>query len=107
VTYVHPLAPHADGIPRHPVQAYEALALVVLALALLGVPLRKDCAGLRFSIYVATYAVLRMVLETLRADDVRGVYLDARMSTSQLLSAMLLAGALAWLYRHRTRLTTS
>ena len=102
VSYRHPLAPMPDGILRHPVQAYEAIALLILSALLLARPIDQRKAGSRFAIYVASYAVLRALLETFRGDSARGLFFGSHMSTSQLLSALLFAAASTWLFRLRS-----
>jgi phosphatidylglycerol---prolipoprotein diacylglyceryl transferase len=71
VVYTHPLAPAAiEAVPRHPWPAYEALALLALAVLLSHTRL---AAGERAAWYVLLYAAVRGGLEALRGDAVRGV----------------------------------
>lgn len=88
----HPLAAAAHpAVPRHPVQLYEALGLVALAAAF---TLRRPDTvgdGGRALAYVAAYAALRLGIEQLRDDAVRGVF--GGLSTSTLISLALLAAA--------------
>jgi phosphatidylglycerol:prolipoprotein diacylglycerol transferase len=62
------------GENRYPVQIYEAIGLVFLALAIL-------------IAYFATYSVLRFFLEFFRGDEIRGMYLG--LSSSQHISVFI------------------
>lgn len=89
----HPLAASAHpSVPRHPVQLYESLGLVVIAaLFVLRRPERVGDGG-RALTYLGLYAVLRMLVEQLRDDAVRGVFFG--VSTSTLISLALLGTAI-------------
>jgi phosphatidylglycerol:prolipoprotein diacylglycerol transferase len=92
-----PLAVHLAGAWRHPVQLYEACGLVVIAIVTAMLPRRRP--GAIFLAYVASYALLRLVVEHWRGDDLeRGVVAHA-LSTSQLIALVALAGSAAVLYR--------
>lgn len=96
VTYTHPIAPASvHAVSRHPVQLYESVALLLLALVLSSVPPRHVGKGRRFFVYLAAYGLIRVVTETFRGDSIRGVFLG--VSTSQLIGvAIFLAAATAW-----------
>ena len=97
VVYRDPLAPASHPLlARHPWPLYEAAALLVLSLVLSRWPARTLGDGRRFASYVAGYALLRMCLEPLRGDVVRGVLLHGLLSTSQLCAALTLLMALAF-----------
>jgi phosphatidylglycerol:prolipoprotein diacylglycerol transferase len=88
-----PLVVELAGASRHPVQAYEALGLLLLcgALILLSARLRAR-PGRLFLVYLGGYALLRLAMEPLRGDDLeRGGWLG--LSTSQLCAAVALAAA--------------
>ena len=92
-----PLAVHLAGAWRHPVQLYEAAGLVLIAIVTAMLPRRR--AGAIFLAYVASYALVRLVVEHWRGDDLeRGVVAHA-LSTSQLIAIVALAGSAALLYR--------
>lgn len=92
-----PLAVPLAGAWRHPVQLYEAAGLVVLAIVTASLPRRRG--GAIFFAYVVGYALLRLLVEHWRGDDLeRGVVAQV-LSTSQLCAAVVLAGAGAVLYR--------
>ncbi|MBK6691578.1 MAG: prolipoprotein diacylglyceryl transferase [Myxococcales bacterium] len=75
----------------HPTQIYESLgSLAIAAAALLLVHPRKRYDGQVFLFFVASYAVLRALLEIWRQDDRGGVL---GLSTSQLIGIALLAVA--------------
>jgi phosphatidylglycerol:prolipoprotein diacylglycerol transferase len=91
IHYTHPLAPAAaSAIARHPVPAYEALALVMLAVAVHALP--RGATALRIGVALGGYCAARFALELVRADDVRGVWASGP-STAQV---MCLIAALVW-----------
>ena len=102
VTATHPMSPMAEEIvARHPVQLYESVLLLVLAWALVLTPLRKVGSGARLGVYLVVYAFIRTLTETFRGDSVRGVF-SAGLSTSQLISAIMLAIGAWVIWRART-----
>jgi phosphatidylglycerol:prolipoprotein diacylglycerol transferase len=91
------------SLPVHPTQLYESIgSLAIALLAYLVVVPRKRYDGQVFLFFIASYSVLRGLLEILRDDDRGGVL---GLSTSQLISIVLLAAcvpAAKWL-RDRAR----
>ncbi len=90
--YRYSLVPGGNGVRRFPVQLLEAafnLGLFVLLAALLR---RGRMKGKLFRLYLCLYAVARFFLEFLRGDVHRGFVWG--LSTSQIISLVLLAGAL-------------
>jgi len=93
--YDSPLGPaHLLGSARHPWPLYEAAGLLLLALGFAlfahGAPRRRLWS------YVALYSLLRLGLEPLRGDAIRGLFATAAgaVSTSQLIALALLCLAL-------------
>ena len=74
----------------HPVQLYEAALLLVMLLALWRLPKRHLPAGALTVIVVCGYAVLRFVMEYLRAD---GHIVLGNLTVTQLQCAVLLGSA--------------
>lgn len=101
----HPLAASAHpSVPRHPVQLYESLGLLLLAALFVFVKPARVGDGGRALSYVALYAILRFSMEQLRADTIRGVFFG--LSTSMMISLALFAGAVILGLRvHRARAT--
>jgi phosphatidylglycerol:prolipoprotein diacylglycerol transferase len=92
ITYTDPLAPAAAlAVPRHPLPLYESAGLLALALFFSLRRLHHPGSGRRFAAYAAGYSALRLALEPLRGDAVRGVFFDGALSTSQLIAAVVLA----------------
>lgn len=89
------------SVTRHPWPLYECAGLLLLA-ALFWNPERF--VGRRAPVYLACYALMRLPLEALRGDRVRGLLLHGFLSVSQLLSIVVLAIALVWLRRDGGRL---
>jgi phosphatidylglycerol:prolipoprotein diacylglycerol transferase len=95
VHYDDPLAPAAiSSVGRHPVPLYEAALLLALFVLLLRRPVRDAGSGRRVLAYLASYSAMRLLLECLRGDSIRGIYFGGAVSTSQLIAgAVLLACA--------------
>ena len=100
VTYTHPLAAMWSGtplgIPLHPVQAYAAMAFLMLSVFLLtGQPAmrqRGDLAG----ICLVGSGVILFITELWRDPEGRGVMLNGALDGPQMAAiAMVLGGALA------------
>ena len=92
VSVVFPAASLAapPGVPRLPVQLFEAAVQLALFLALLWFTARPRRARFAAEFYLACYCPARFVLEFFRGDEARGALWG--LSTSQWLSA---AGSLA------------
>ena len=98
VHYHDALAPAAAlPVGRHPVPLYEAVVLLALALVFASRPSRAAGSGTRLCAYAACYSVLRIGLETLRGDAVRGVFFGGLVSTSQLVALCVLLACAATL----------
>ncbi len=88
-------APWLESLPVHPAQLYEAVGCLAIGAAMMfWLHPRKRFDGEVFVVFLALYAVLRFLLEFVRADD-RGGLLG--LSTSQLIGVGVVAVcALAW-----------
>ena len=76
-------------LPLHPVQLYEAAGLLLIAAMTLGLFLRGRVRGRLILVYLAAYALLRLVTETLRGDRYRGHW--GPLSTSQWIAVAVIA----------------
>ena len=81
----------ANGVPRVPVQLYEAAFDLVLAAVLWLLLWKKLLKGKLFLLYLIAYAPARFILEFWRGDEYRGFLFG--LSTSQLISILILAAA--------------
>jgi phosphatidylglycerol:prolipoprotein diacylglycerol transferase len=90
------------GIPLHPTQLYEAFSLGVLFAGLLWVFRTKKFDGQVVLTYFMAYPIIRSIIEVFRGDTIRGFVIDGVLSTSQFISILVFAAALAGL-RHRLR----
>jgi phosphatidylglycerol:prolipoprotein diacylglycerol transferase len=90
------------SLPVHPVQLYESVLLLVLLLALWRLPKRRLPAGVLTVIVVCAYALLRFVMEYLRAD---GHIVLGNLTVTQLQCLVLLGSAvlLRSLFRRSVR----
>lgn len=84
--------PSEPSLPVVPTQLLEALGSLLVALVIIGfVQPRKRFDGQTFCVSMVAYAVLRFMLEWLRADDRGGVL---GLSTSQWIGILVVACAL-------------
>ena len=91
------------GVPVHPTQLYEALALVVLFTGLLFLSKRKVFEGQVGLSYFIAYPTIRFILEFFRGDSDRGYLLQDVLSTSQFVSALMASFALFFFIRQYRR----
>lgn len=88
------------GIAGHPVQLYEAVGLLVIAwvgkLTLERIASDQAMVGDAFRLYLASYAVLRFVLDPLRADGRPERYFG--LSYPQYIALSVIAAVLIWRY---------
>jgi len=110
ITYTDPAAAANIGtplnIPLHPFPAYAAIFNFSVFLVLSWLYRRKLAAGRVFASYLVLYGLGRFFLEFTRGDEVRGLYFDGLVSTSQLISAALIATGIAlhvWIGRRGAR----
>jgi phosphatidylglycerol:prolipoprotein diacylglycerol transferase len=83
---------------RHPVQIYEAIAL--MGLSFIGYKcLEKRSAAINIKIYVGGYAAIRFILEFFRGDHLRGNF--GFVSTSQMISLILFFIVLYFQFRSK------
>ncbi len=98
--------PHAGPEPRHPSQLYQAflegLCLFTVLQVVVRVPAIRERPGYVSGVFLAGYAVARMVGELFREPDAQLGFLVAGITMGQLLSVpMLLAGL--WLIARARR----
>jgi phosphatidylglycerol:prolipoprotein diacylglycerol transferase len=104
VTYTHPLAALWSGaplgLPLHPVQAYAALAFLVLSILLLfGLPRRRQPGDL-FGLMLLGTSVAVFLTEFWRDPEGRGALAGGALNGPQVAAAVLVAaGGLALLER--------
>jgi phosphatidylglycerol:prolipoprotein diacylglycerol transferase len=105
----HPFAIVLHGTTRHPVQAYEAVGLVVLGAILVALSSRlRARPGALAWLYIALYAVLRFAMELFRGDDVERGRLAGLISTSQIIALVAFAvAAVAFARRRRAEAPSS
>jgi phosphatidylglycerol---prolipoprotein diacylglyceryl transferase len=93
----------ADGTRIHPWPLYESLADLAIFGLLIWLFGRRKFAGQVLLVYVMTYAVARGLLEFLRGDEVRGIYMNGTVSLSQIFALVAFSVALAlYAWRRKT-----
>lgn len=101
ITFYNALVESANGVPRVPVQLFEA-GLEFALFGLLSLMLAKGWLKNRLlAVYLLIYPVGRFALEFLRGDDYRGFLFG--LSTSQLISIGVFAAAVVFLVMKRPR----
>jgi phosphatidylglycerol:prolipoprotein diacylglycerol transferase len=88
-----------ETLARHPWPLYEAALLCALAALFWRSALPSAPPGRRALVYVLAYACLRLLLEPLRGDALRGVF--GSVSSSQIIATCLIAGCLYTLRKLR------
>lgn len=94
------------GIPLHPTQIYESVALFLLAAGLLYVFFKKVFDGQVIFTYFMAYPIIRSIIEIFRGDKIRGFVIEGILSTSQFISILVFAAAtfaLVWRLRQVRR----
>lgn len=100
VTFTNSLVEQANGVPRVPVQLFEACyELLLFSLIFILINKTAGFKGKLLEVYLLLYAVGRFILEFWRGDDYRG-YLFG-LSTSQIIAVLMFAGSLFLLVRRR------
>ncbi|MEE2960088.1 MAG: prolipoprotein diacylglyceryl transferase [Myxococcota bacterium] len=84
----------------HPTQLYEAGAELVLFATLAWVRGFKSFHGQLLLIWLSAYSVIRILIEIVRGDKIRGVYL---LSTSQYISIGIILVAIGLLFHFRRK----
>jgi phosphatidylglycerol:prolipoprotein diacylglycerol transferase len=85
-----------ESLPVHPTQLYEALAGLALLALLVAIRRRKLLAGHGLAVFAMGYAVLRYLIEMVRADPLRGTV--GPWSTSQFIAITTFVAAAVLLY---------
>lgn len=94
ITFEHGLMESANGVPRVPVQLYEA-GLELALFGLLSLLLAKGWLKNRLlAVYLLIYSVGRFILEFWRGDEYRGFLFG--LSTSQLISVGVFAAVVVF-----------
>ena len=81
-----PVAP--NGIPLFPTQIVESILNIIAGISLIIYTVRDRKEGQAIGIYIIYYSLMRFIIEFLRGDVLRGMFLN--ISTSQLISILLL-----------------
>jgi phosphatidylglycerol:prolipoprotein diacylglycerol transferase len=90
-----------QSLPVHPTQLYESIAGFALLILVLAVHRRRTFSGQTFVAFTAGYAVLRFLIEIVRADAGRGAI--GPLSTSQFIAVATLVSVMALSYVLRRR----
>lgn len=99
VTYTDPES-HAEPLntPLHPTQLYEVSWIGHTLITLWMMKRHKRFEGQLFFIYIIMYAVGRGFIEIFRGDIRRGFIIDGILSHSQLISLIIIAGAVVMMF---------
>lgn len=89
IVFTDALIESANGVPRVPVQLYEAAFEFALFFLLWGLLAKGRLKGRLLCLYLTVYPVGRFILEFWRGDEYRGFLFG--LSTSQIISIILFA----------------
>lgn len=104
VTFTNQYSHNLIGVPLHetlhPVQLYESITWLILFLLLWAALNKKvfKAPGQLLCVYLISFGIIRFILEFFRGDLARGVYFNALLSTSQLISLMVVPAALIFFF---------
>ena len=101
VTFTNSLIESANGVPRVPVQLYEAGLELALFLVLSLLLVKNRLPGKLLAVYLIVYSAGRFTLEFWRGDDYRGFLFG--LSTSQLISIAVFVGTIVFLIAMRIK----
>lgn len=87
-----------EGVMYHPTFLYESFWNILVLILLLVIRRYNPLRGDVFLTYVMTYSVGRLFIEGLRTDS---LYLVGQIRTAQLMSILLIIGAIALMIYHR------
>ncbi len=106
ITYTDPRAAAALGtplgVPVHPFPVYAIISNLTIFAILAWMYKQRLKPGRVFAAYLILYGAARFLLEETRGDAVRGFVLGGSLSTSQLITAIMIAVGIAlqiWLSR--------
>jgi len=102
VVFRHPKSLAPLNIPLYPTQFFEAFSGFLIFLVLLFLYGRRKFNGQVFLWYVILHSTARLFVERFRGDE-RGLIPGTEMSATQLLTTILLVGAVAALLILRSR----
>ncbi len=105
---IYRLSNDPPGCFRHPTQGYEALFLVLIAMASTIILRSEKYArlakpGILSGFYLAAYSFWRFLIEFIRDDDRGGVFTVLQLSPSQLAAIILMvigAGMIVYCYKY-------
>jgi phosphatidylglycerol:prolipoprotein diacylglycerol transferase len=81
------------GVPLHPTQLYETVALLILFVGLLWTHRHRRFDGQVVLLYFTAYPTIRSIIEFYRGDSVRGFVIEGILSTSQFISLLVFLAA--------------
>jgi phosphatidylglycerol:prolipoprotein diacylglycerol transferase len=92
------------NVALHPTQALEMIFGLTAALAFWKIfPGPTKRPGIAFVAMIMTYSIFRFLIEFLRGDSERGVYLNSTISISQIISIGVILFCLGWLLYFREK----
>jgi len=110
VTFTNPVANDLTGVPLyrplHPTQLYESIAEFVIFAILFRRFQKPHASGAIIGLYMALYGSARFVVEFFRYHE-QGNLWGGPLDTSQWISALLVAAAVALVMRREAKLRTA
>jgi phosphatidylglycerol:prolipoprotein diacylglycerol transferase len=97
VTFTHPQSLAPLNTPLHPTQLYSAFSGFIIFLVLMFLNAKKQFQGQVFIWFLILHSTARLFMERFRGDE-RGLIAGTEMSTTQLLTLLVLLGAVVALF---------
>ncbi len=97
VTYSHPRSSAVLHTPVHPTQLYEAGGNLLIFLLIWAVRKKKMSDGTLFSLFLVFYSLMRLFLETFRADTL--AYITPGFAWTELFFIVIMASAVIFIFK--------
>jgi phosphatidylglycerol:prolipoprotein diacylglycerol transferase len=97
VTFTHPQSLAPLNTPLHPTQLYAAFSGFIIFVILMFLNAKKQFQGQVFIWFLILHSTARLFMERFRGDE-RGLIAGTEMSMTQLLTLLVLLGAVAALF---------
>jgi phosphatidylglycerol:prolipoprotein diacylglycerol transferase len=97
VTFTHPQSLAPLNTPLHPTQLYSAFSGFIIFAVLMFLNAKKQFQGQVFIWFLILHSTARLFMERFRGDE-RGLIAGTQMSMTQLLTLLVLLGAVVALF---------
>ena len=103
----HPYCEAPPGVELFPIQLIAVVNGLLLFTFLFWFLKRRRFKGQVFGLFILLYGVARFLIEFLRGDTHRGIWMGGHISTSQIIALGMVAGASVLLFKLRNKESSS